>query len=155
MTGKHPNGRLHKTRRPTLALSELIATQDFGELPHEFLLRICRGELIEHGTVIDPNTGEEVPAYVQPSFSERIDCAKYAAPFFAAKLSSVEILKGSNNDELDAVIAELATQAGLALGPPGEIEEADFTQEPIPRTTEASRPRRRVVVSDDEGSSVP
>jgi hypothetical protein len=47
-----------------------------GELPHEFLLRISRGEEINSHT---------------PSFAERMDAAKAAAPYFAARLSTTVI----------------------------------------------------------------
>ena len=43
-----------------------------GELPHEFLLRVMRGEAVD-GTV--------------PTFAELIDAAKAAAPYFAPKLA--------------------------------------------------------------------
>lgn len=47
-----------------------------GELPHEFLLRVGRGETI----------GEHVP-----TFQERVDAAKAAAPYFAPKLAGASI----------------------------------------------------------------
>ena len=46
-----------------------------GELPHEFLLRVSRGEPID---------GKK------PKPSERIDAAKAAAPYFAPKLTYTE-----------------------------------------------------------------
>lgn len=46
-----------------------------GQLPHEFLLAVSRGELI----------GD-----YQPTFEDRLDAAKAAAPYYAPKLSSVE-----------------------------------------------------------------
>ncbi|WP_139224878.1 hypothetical protein [Dokdonella immobilis] len=47
-----------------------------GELPHEFLLRIARGEKI----------GEH-----EPTFQERVDAAKAAAPYYAARLGAVDV----------------------------------------------------------------
>jgi len=47
-----------------------------GELPHEYLLRISRGEKIEGYT---------------PTFTERMDAAKAAAPYFAPKLSTTSV----------------------------------------------------------------
>jgi hypothetical protein len=47
-----------------------------GELPHEFLLRVSRGEKI----------GEH-----EPGFLERVDAAKAAAPYFAPRLSTTAI----------------------------------------------------------------
>ena len=46
-----------------------------GELPHEFLLRVVRGEEID-GTI--------------PTFEQRVDAAAVAAPYFAPKLASIE-----------------------------------------------------------------
>ena len=46
-----------------------------GMLPHEFLLAVTRGEAVD--------------GYV-PSFAERMEAAKAAAPFYAPKLSAVE-----------------------------------------------------------------
>ena len=47
-----------------------------GELPHEFLLRVSRGGAVQEYT---------------PSFQERIDAAKAAAPYFAPKLSTTAV----------------------------------------------------------------
>jgi len=46
-----------------------------GELPHEFLLRVARGELVD-GHV--------------PAFNERMDAAKAAAPYFAPRLATAQ-----------------------------------------------------------------
>jgi len=57
-----------------------------GELPHEFLLRVSRG-----GPIIELVAREGVYEAVQrpPTFSERVDAAKAAAPFYAPKLANV------------------------------------------------------------------
>lgn len=47
-----------------------------GELPHEFLLRVSRGE--------------KVGDY-EPTFAERIDAAKACAQFFAPKLTAAQV----------------------------------------------------------------
>lgn len=47
-----------------------------GELPHEFLLRVARGEKV----------GDH-----EPSFENRMDAAKAAAPYFAPRLASAKI----------------------------------------------------------------
>src|SRR6266516_7645488 len=44
-----------------------------GDLPHEFLLRVVRGEMIEHG-----QNEDGTPAYVVPTFAQRLICAKEA-----------------------------------------------------------------------------
>ncbi|MGN6519994.1 MAG: hypothetical protein ACTHK2_11285 [Dokdonella sp.] len=55
------------------------AAAETGELPHMLLLRISRGE--------------RIGAY-EPTFPDRVDAAKAAAPYFAPKLASTEF-KGS------------------------------------------------------------
>lgn len=80
-----------------------------GEMPHLFLLRISRGEIIEDGT----------PHGHRPTLDERIDCAKACAQYFVPKLGSLavkedldptprqqmvfneEALEGLTPDELD------------------------------------------------------
>jgi hypothetical protein len=52
-----------------------VKAQETGELPHEFLLRVMRGE------DIDGN---------QPEFKDRMAAAVAAAPYYAPKLSSVD-----------------------------------------------------------------
>ena len=47
-----------------------------GELPHEFLLRIVRGEKI----------GSH-----RPTFKERVDAAKAAAPYFQPRIAAQEV----------------------------------------------------------------
>lgn len=53
----------------------IAAAEASGMLPHEFLLAVTRGESIsEH----------------RPTFEERLEAAKAAAPYYAPKLASVE-----------------------------------------------------------------
>lgn len=65
-----PVGAIQKWSRK--AIIEAAAT---GELPHQFLLRVSRGGEVD---------GRE------PTFEERLDAAKAAAPYFAPKLAQVE-----------------------------------------------------------------
>lgn len=53
-----------------------LAAAESGELPHQFLLRVARGETVSDHT---------------PTFAERVDAAKAAAPNFAARLASTKI----------------------------------------------------------------
>jgi hypothetical protein len=66
-----------------------------GMLPHEFLCAVSRGETID---------GHE------PSFDERLDAAKAAAPYYAPKLANVEHSGsvGDGKDATDLTDAELA-----------------------------------------------
>lgn len=65
-----------------------------GMLPHEFLAAIARGEMI----------GDH-----EPTFEERMDAAKAAAPFFAPKLASTQVtasITRSHEDMLDELDSE-------------------------------------------------
>lgn len=89
-----------------------------GELPHEFLLRVSRGEVIRTQFVDDFGVVQErVEVY---DFDKRVDAAKAAAPYYAPKISTVEVISGMNEDDLDSIIARLAAEAGISLGDVGE-----------------------------------
>lgn len=92
------------------AIEKMMAYKDSGELPHEFLLRVSRGDPIAHGKDKD---GKAI--LYQPTFSERILCAKDAAPYFAPKLTAVEVIKSVSDEELDQIIAGAAHSAGLTV----------------------------------------
>lgn len=106
-----------------------------GDLPHEFLLRVSRGELIE-GKRYDEVTGKISTYYEMPDFEKRMDAAKSAAPYYAPKISTVEVISGVSSEQLDEIIAGAAAEAGISIGTDGESEE-DETQTP-------SRARKRV-----------
>jgi len=57
-----------------------------GELPHEFLLRVARGEKIDDHS---------------PEFAERVDAAKAAAPYFAPRFSATTVDARLNSDHTD------------------------------------------------------
>lgn len=56
-----------------------------GMLPHEWMLAVMRGEQINH-YAYDSETQEIVEVIVLPTFADRLECAKAAAPYFANKL---------------------------------------------------------------------
>lgn len=62
-----------------------------GMLPHEFLAAVARGEPVD--------------GYV-PTFEDRLDAAKAAAPFYAPRLASTQVqasITHSHEDMLDAL----------------------------------------------------
>ena len=86
--------------RPKGAISKMSAASRqaaaaTGELPHEFLLRVMRGEPIEDHT---------------PTFEERLDAAKAAAPFYAPRLATQQVklsgqtLREASDEELAAAL---------------------------------------------------
>jgi hypothetical protein len=83
-TGR-PRGRIN--RLSAEAIAEAMAT---GELPHQFLLRVARGAKI----------GD-----YQPTFAERLDAAKAAAPYYAPKLSAIDArIEGEGASALNVVV---------------------------------------------------
>jgi hypothetical protein len=94
--GRKP-GSLNRLSRK--AREEATAT---GELPHEFLLRVVRGAKIDGHT---------------PTFAERVDAAKAAAPYFAPRFSVVAADVSKPDDPIASLLAEIA-ERGKFL-PPG------------------------------------
>lgn len=119
--------------RPTGAVSKLskearekALNDGDGRLPHEILLDMARGNPQPVKTAnMDEQTGEvtvKVIRYEMPDLEQRRDAAKAAAPYYAPKISTIEVTSGVNDDELDRIIAGLATEAGVSLGTGGEGE---------------------------------
>ena len=76
-----------------------------GLMPHEFLLAVVRGEAID-GKV--------------PTFADRLEAAKAAAPYFAPKLSSVDMKATTKTNAAEMSDADLyaiivATSEGQAV----------------------------------------
>jgi hypothetical protein len=109
-----PKGSLNKFSKDNIKRA-----QAGGELPHEFLLRIARGEVIET-PILNSETGEVRYIKQVPDLPMRVDAAKNAAPYFAPKLSAVQVMQNADDSDLDSIIAELAAQAGVGPGPGGE-----------------------------------
>lgn len=100
---KQPNGRRPRGETPgtiegnskeaskNRALRERIsaevteAARATGMLPHEWLLAVMRGEQINH-FAYDSDTQEIIEVIVLPTFADRMEAAKSAAPYFANKL---------------------------------------------------------------------
>jgi hypothetical protein len=92
--------------------------QATGMLPHEILLAMARGEpQIEFKVDAD---GKVTERWVSLDVEQRKDAAKAAAPYFAPKISTVEIISGVSDADLDAIIAGAAAEAGVSLGTGGE-----------------------------------
>jgi hypothetical protein len=66
--------------------------------------------------VVNPETGVLKKMYHIPDFDTRVDAAKSAAPYYAPKLSAVQMMQQVANDQLDEIIKGLAAEAGVSLG---------------------------------------
>jgi hypothetical protein len=131
----------NKGGRPPGAVSKLarearLRAQETGELPHEILLSIARGNPQPVKTAsYDEESGEievKITGYAIPTLEERKDAAKAGAPYFAPKISTVEVITGVSDDELDNIIAVAAAAAGVSVSAIGEGQESEAPQ-PAPR----------------------
>ncbi len=121
-------GQLNKR---TMFMNNVKYHAQHGDLPHEILLKLARGEPLVKG--YDPNgdpirDAEGHILYWYPTEAERVDAAKAAAPYFAPKLSTVEVIRGTSDAELLQIISGAAAAAGLILSPDGTPETADYEE---------------------------
>lgn len=117
----------NKGGRPEGAMSKLSreareAAKASGLLPHEILLSMARGEP-QTEYVVDPVNNRVVERLVSLDIDQRKDAAKAAAPYYAPKISTVEVIHGVPDNELDLIIAQLAAEAGISTGAGGESQE--------------------------------
>jgi hypothetical protein len=107
--------------RPKGAVSKITqkareAAMETGLLPHEWLLKVSRGEPIEQKRFIvkHDKTGKEisrelVTEEVCADFPTRIDAAKAAAPFYAPKLAVQQVnVKGGDSGLVAEAMKEIA-----------------------------------------------
>lgn len=95
-------------------------------MPHEILLEIARGTPLVQ-PVLEWDAAQQTfvnkdPVVLIPDMQQRLAAARDAAPYFAPKLSAIEILQGMSDDELDELIALSAAEAGVGVGAVGEGE---------------------------------
>lgn len=94
-----------------------------GLLPHEILLSIARGEpqvLKVPGARRPDGSYETEEKLVGVSLEDVRDAAKAAAPYFAPKMSAVEVITGVGDDDLDELIKSAAAEAGVSIALGGE-----------------------------------
>lgn len=73
--GKRPGAGRPKGAVAKMSAAAVAQAKSTGELPHEFLLRVVRGECIDD---------------LMPTLEQRISAAVSAAPYFAPKLAAIE-----------------------------------------------------------------
>lgn len=88
--GGHTEGRDKRAaalreKREKISLETTEAARATGMLPHEWMLAVMRGEQINH-YAYDSESQEIIEVIVLPTFADRMECAKAAAPYFANKL---------------------------------------------------------------------
>ena len=72
--------------------------RDSGELPHEFLLRVARGEGVDLVEETEDGSLRERTYY--PSFTDRVECATACANYFAPKLTAQQVENIDGAEEL-------------------------------------------------------
>lgn len=120
--GSRPNsGRKPGPKKLVSELSQAEAKLA-GILPHEWLLKVVRGDPIEQSYTVDVIDkaglviGQEVKTRtIYPDIAMRHDAAKAAAPFYAPRLATQvitlrgreDVLNQLTDDQLDAAIRDL------------------------------------------------
>jgi len=118
--GRREGAGRKKDSHNRLAIEAREKAQATGLLPHEILLSMARGE---PQTVYTPGAdGKVTEQLVALGIEERKDAAKAAAPYYAPKISTVEVITGVGDDELDAIIKGAAAAAGVSISIGGEGE---------------------------------
>lgn len=111
-----------KDSKNALTLLAVQKAREEGILPHEWLLKVTRGEAIKHTVTekevdkdgVETIVHKEIDVY--PDFDTRVDAAKACCQFFAPRLSAIQVKsvnpKGvvSTMDEadLDDMLEEMA-----------------------------------------------
>jgi hypothetical protein len=87
-----------RNAREKISADTVEAARATGMLPHEWLLAVMRGEQINH-FAYDADTQEIIEVIVLPTFSDRMEAAKSAAPYFANKLQPEKRAPGTGNND--------------------------------------------------------
>lgn len=100
------------------------AAMSTGALPHELMLGWARGEPRSR-KVPGPDSDKSDPStwiteYLPVEPDEMDGCAKAAAPYFAPKMSTVELINGVSDDDLNQLLESAAKEAGFDLAAFGE-----------------------------------
>lgn len=118
-----PKGSIGRMSRETRE-----AARETGALPHELLLQWSRGEPMSRK--VPPTDGSDATdlknwttQYIPVDEDIMTDSAKAAAPYYAPKLSTVEVIAGVSDADLDDFITRAAAEAGASVSFGGEGKE--------------------------------
>lgn len=136
-----------------------------GITPLEVMLRVMR-LLYEKGmNATTYRKGKTVKYIDEDKLEKSAAIAKDAAPFVHPRLSSIEVIRNLTDDDLDAIIAGTAAQAGVSVSISGASAEtrvevratasagASCTVEPAPAAHTVSA-RRALLPADARGQPV-
>jgi hypothetical protein len=120
--GKRPGAGKPKGTPSKVSQQARAEAAAMGLLPHEWLLKVARGEMILHKRwkiKYHAKTGEELSREIveeqyYPEFQTRVDAAKAAAPYYAPRLATQTVTVQGNlglsklsDDELTAELQNL------------------------------------------------
>jgi hypothetical protein len=104
-----------KGRTNSVTAKAREAAAETGLLPHEWLLKVSRGEGIEHKRwkIVYDKSGKEkgrelVTEELYADFPTRLDAAKAAAPFYAPKLATQTVSVTNTSDAVADTLKEIA-----------------------------------------------
>lgn len=104
------NGRPPGVKNKVSVLKNIEKHKNNGIMPVDFLLKVMRGKPIKQGKDTQGNQ-----KYWNPSEEQRIRCAIAAAPYVSPRLSTVEVIKNTNDDQLLEIIKNAASAAGISI----------------------------------------
>lgn len=87
-----------RQQRERISAETVEAARATGMLPHEWLLAVMRGEQINH-FAYDSDSQEIIEVIVLPTFADRMEAAKSAAPYFANKLQPEKRAPGTGHND--------------------------------------------------------
>lgn len=87
-----------RNRRERISAQTVEEARATGMLPHEWLLAVMRGEQINH-FAYDSESQEIIEVIVLPTFADRMEAAKSAAPYFANKLQPEKRAPGTGHND--------------------------------------------------------
>ncbi|QKW95586.1 hypothetical protein AXL3_01 [Stenotrophomonas phage vB_SmaS-AXL_3] len=96
--GMDKRSRKLRVKREEISAETVEAARATGMLPHEWMLAVMRGEQINH-FAYDSDTQEIIEVIVLPTFADRMEAAKSAAPYFANKLQPEKRAPGTGHND--------------------------------------------------------
>lgn len=112
--GKKADGKEPRATSKAQAVAIKLAKES-GLLPHEWLLKVARGEAVPHKQwkVKYDKSGNEISRELvevefYADFATRIDAAKAAAPYYAPRLASQVLNVKGGNEAVAKALADIA-----------------------------------------------
>lgn len=88
------------------AIRKRAAENKQGLLPHEWLLAVMNGEAFDHREPDDDGNVKITKVY--PTWRERLEAARVAAPYFAPKLATQTINANGGNEVIAEALLKVA-----------------------------------------------